>query len=128
MAKSNLTSMSVDALIKMRDDIGDVLSRKVDELRQQLSQLTGMSTATGKAKNGRRGKVHALKGAKVAPKYRDPETGLTWAGRGARPRWMQAYVKDGRSPEEFSVAGGAGKAARKKTAAKKSRKSRSAAE
>jgi DNA-binding protein H-NS len=26
---------------------------------------------------------------KVAPKYRDPETGATWTGRGKRPKWIE---------------------------------------
>lgn len=121
MAKSssNLAAMSVDALLRLRDEIGNMLSRKGDELRHQLSRLTG--SFGPKAKNGRRGKVHALKGAKVPPKYRDPKSGLTWAGRGAKPRWMQAYIKEGRSPEDFAVAGAGkpAKAARKKRAAKK---------
>jgi DNA-binding protein H-NS len=129
MAKSssNLAAMSVDALLKLRDEIGGVLGRKVGELRRQLSQLTGASGPG--AKNGRRKKAHALKGAKVPPKYRDPKTGATWAGRGAKPRWMQAYIKDGRAPEEFSVAGAgsSGKPGRKKTGAKRGRKAKAAA-
>lgn len=32
-----------------------------------------------------------LRGVKVAPKYRDPVTGLTWAGRGKTPAWVLAY-------------------------------------
>lgn len=31
-------------------------------------------------KDGRRGKV--------APKYRDPDTGATWTGRGIAPKWI----------------------------------------
>lgn len=31
----------------------------------------------------------ALKGTKVAPKYRDPATGALWTGRGARPAWLR---------------------------------------
>ena len=27
-------------------------------------------------------------GSKVAPKYRDPETGATWTGRGVAPKWI----------------------------------------
>ena len=27
-------------------------------------------------------------GKKVAPKYRDPETGKTWTGRGVAPKWI----------------------------------------
>lgn len=28
-------------------------------------------------------------GAKVAPKYRNPQTGDTWTGRGKPPKWIQ---------------------------------------
>lgn len=35
----------------------------------------------------------------VQPKYRNPETGETWAGRGREPMWMK-----GRDREEFAIA------------------------
>jgi hypothetical protein len=38
MAKSNLAAMSVDALLKLREDIGNVLRRRADELNDQLSR------------------------------------------------------------------------------------------
>ena len=31
----------------------------------------------------------AVKGSKVAAKYRDPATGATWTGSGKAPRWIQ---------------------------------------
>ena len=31
----------------------------------------------------------SLKGSKVPPKYRDPKTGITWSGRGVRPKWVR---------------------------------------
>ena len=34
----------------------------------------------------------------VAPKYRDPETGATWSGRGRTPRWMA-----GKDPAQFTI-------------------------
>jgi DNA-binding protein H-NS len=66
MAK--LASMSVDALLKMRDEIGEILSRRTDDLKRQLSALTGM----GKARQVRRktGKRKTLKGRKVAAQFR----------------------------------------------------------
>jgi DNA-binding protein H-NS len=94
---SNLASMSVDALLKLRDDIGAVLSRKADQLKKELKALgsdyaeVGRIAIYGKKKKGRR---NGLKGRKVAPKYRsrkDPK--LTWAGRGATPIWMKAEMK-----------------------------------
>ena len=37
-------------------------------------------------------------GTKVAPKYRDPETGATWTGRGKAPKWI-----DGQEREKFAI-------------------------
>jgi DNA-binding protein H-NS len=95
MAK--LASMSVDALLKMRDEIGDILSRKTDELKRQISALTGTGTSSkprtsGNGRNGRKRK--SLKGRKVAAQFRskkDPKQ--AWSGRGATPRWMKAEMK-----------------------------------
>jgi DNA-binding protein H-NS len=39
----------------------------------------------------------------VAPKYRDPDTGTTWTGRGLQPRWMRAAVARGKSPADFLI-------------------------
>lgn len=33
-----------------------------------------------------------------APRFRHPETGETWGGRGPRPRWLK-----GKDPEQFRV-------------------------
>ena len=37
-------------------------------------------------------------GSKVAPKYRDPNTGATWTGRGKAPRWL-----DGKDRNQFLI-------------------------
>src|SRR6266545_7909426 len=111
MAKQNLASMSVEALLKLRDDIAVTLSEKTSELKKQLARLTG-GGAVGRGRRGR-----SLKARKVAPKYRGPN-GETWAGRGARPRWMQEAIKAGAKPDDFLITQGA--SGRKKPAAKKS--------
>jgi DNA-binding protein H-NS len=41
----------------------------------------------------------------AAPKYRDPVTNKTWAARGAMPKWLKAYVGQGRNREEFLIDG-----------------------
>jgi hypothetical protein len=38
-------------------------------------------------------------------KYRDPETGRTWSGRGTVAKWLQVYVDQGHLIEEFRVGG-----------------------
>jgi DNA-binding protein H-NS len=83
---SKLASMSVEALLQLRDDIGSVLSRKAGELQ---AQLAGWISSAKKAVGRPRGSK--MKGRKVVPKYRNPKNrSETWAGRGAMPRWMAA--------------------------------------
>lgn len=41
--------------------------------------------------------------SKVAPKYRNAETGETWTGRGLQPRWLKSALAAGRSLAEFAI-------------------------
>ncbi|BBL76226.1 H-NS family nucleoid-associated regulatory protein [Methylomagnum ishizawai] len=44
------------------------------------------------------------KGTSVPVKYRDPNNAKNaWTGRGMKPRWLTAYLEQGRSQEEFRV-------------------------
>ena len=94
MARANLGSMSVDALLKLRDDVEQALSRRAKELQDQLSRL-GHAPAL-------RGGRSSLKGRKVAVKYRD-KSGNTWAGRGAQPVWLREKLKAGAKLEDYAV-------------------------
>lgn len=117
MAKINLAKLDVAALLKLRENVSTALSRRAHELEGQLARLGG-----GVGGRGRRGgRVSSLKGQKVAPKYRDPATGDTWAGRGARPRWLVARIKDGKKLQDFQIEKSAKKA---RKVAKKRRKSK----
>jgi DNA-binding protein H-NS len=99
----SLASMSVDALVKLRDDIGSVLSSKANELKKQLSALGSDYAEVGRiAVYGK--KRGALAGRKVAAKYRDPKTKMTWAGRGATPVWMRDALKAGKKADDFLIA------------------------
>jgi DNA-binding protein H-NS len=92
----SLTSMSVDELLRLRDDVGKVLRQKASQLEEQLSRLGG---EVGSPRGGRRS---GLKGRKVPAKYRDKE-GNTWAGRGAQPVWLREKLKAGAKLEDFAV-------------------------
>jgi DNA-binding protein H-NS len=39
-------------------------------------------------------KPRRSKGEKVAPKYRNPDTGDTWTGRGREPGWIKGKNRD----------------------------------
>jgi hypothetical protein len=111
MPRTSLGSMSVDALLKLRDDIGKVLSQKAVQLEAQLSKLGG------EVGGGRRS---AMKGRKVPVKYRDKK-GNTWAGRGAQPVWLRERLKAGAKLEDFAVQK---TAAARKASPKKAKKRR----
>jgi DNA-binding protein H-NS len=44
--------------------------------------------------------------APVLAKYRHPETGEAWSGRGSAPTWLKHLEEQGRRREEFTVGGG----------------------
>jgi hypothetical protein len=77
-----------------------------DPLRPQLCSFTGADVGNGVkrgCKPGRQG-GSTLKGRKGAAKYqskKDPK--LTWAGRGATPRWMREEIKGGKLMKEAST-------------------------
>ena len=123
MAKkpSNLASLTVDALLKMRDDIGAILSKRADQLKKELASLGADYAKVGRI--ALYGKKKALrKGRKVAAKYRNPKTGETYAGRGAMAGWLKAELKAGKKLEDFLIVKAAAplkKAAKTKRKAKR---------
>jgi DNA-binding protein H-NS len=120
---SKLTSMSVEALIRLRDDIGNVLSSKAGQLQRQLAALGDGGWITSGNKTVGRPRGSKMKGRRVAPKYRNPKNrSETWAGRGAMPRWMAAQIKAGTKREDFAIDKSAAKA--KRDPVKKSRRKR----
>jgi DNA-binding protein H-NS len=93
----SLKGMNVEALLNLRKEIGKRLAELQAELEKQLAALTGEAKLKGKAKS-------LLRGRKVPPKYRSP-SGETWAGRGARPKWMVAALKKGKKMDSFLIKG-----------------------
>jgi DNA-binding protein H-NS len=118
-----LKTMSIDKLLKLKDQIEAALASKVTEQRRALeSELSKLGRfqggAGGKVAFGRRG----ARGS-VAPKYRNPENASeTWAGRGLKPRWLTAAIKSGKKQDDFLIAT-AGKPS-KSNGRKKARKAR----
>lgn len=55
-------------------------------------------------KSAKPAKASKRAGAVVAAKFRGPN-GETWSGRGLTPKWLSALVAQGRTKEEFAIAG-----------------------
>jgi len=89
----SLKGMDVGALLRLRDQVDERLVELRAELEKQLAAFTGQAMLRGKSLTGR----------KVPPKYRS-RSGETWAGRGARPRWLVEALKKGKRIEDFLIA------------------------
>jgi DNA-binding protein H-NS len=122
IAMPSLASMSVDALFKLRDGVAAALNEKAEALKKELRSLGEDYAEVGRIAIYGRKRGGALKGRKVAVKYRD-RSGNTWAGRGAQPVWLREKLKAGAKLEDFAVHKSV--AARKRSP-KKSKKRRKA--
>ena len=99
--KSSLSTLSNDALCKLRDEIAALLNSRAENLRRELNQLTLGAVAPGGETNGAANGSKAHR-KKIAPKYRGPD-GSTWTGRGMTPRWLTRELKDGKKLEDFLI-------------------------
>ena len=85
MAKQTIAAMSIEALVKLRNEIGAALNRKAELLRKELASLGSDYAGVGRiALYGKK----SLKGRKPPIKYRHPKTRETWSGRGAQAGWL----------------------------------------
>src|SRR5262249_31405116 len=109
-AKINLSELNVEELMDLRERVEGLLSERRAELQEQLETM-GRAIAFGTRVV--RGGGSALKGRKVSPKYRGP-SGETWAGRGAKPRWLVAAIKGGKKLDDFLTDKSARKGRRKR--------------
>ena len=108
MPKINLSGMNVEALMDLRVRVDQML---LTEIERQLERMDRIDRTI--AVVGGRGGRSILKGRKVPPKYRGP-SGETWAGRGARPRWLVAAIKGGKKLDDFLIDKSARKGRRKR--------------
>src|ERR1700746_2774989 len=101
MAKVNLSGMTVEALMDLRQRVDEMLLEHRAEIEQQLERMDRTIAVVGGARVVGGGRS-TLKGRKVPPKYRS-RSGETWAGRGARPLWLVAAIKSGKKLDDFLI-------------------------
>lgn len=92
---SSLTTLSNEALCKLRDEIAVILNSRAENLLREVDLLTGGGGRKGTEGRGIR--------KKIAPKYRGP-IGETWTGRGMNPRWLTSALNEGKQLKDFLIA------------------------
>jgi DNA-binding protein H-NS len=108
MPKINLSGMTVEALMDLRKRVDEALNERRAEIEKQLERMAVVGS-----RRVVRGGGSALRGRKAPPKYRAP-SGETWAGRGARPRWLVAAIRGGKKLDDFLIDKSARKGRRKR--------------
>jgi len=101
MKNDDLRSMSVDELWRLHAlmvvELGRRIAAERDKLENRLRQLGALAgdSVVAPAKRPY---------PKVLPKYRNPENhSETWAGRGKRPRWLEAQLRSGKKLSDFLI-------------------------
>lgn len=86
--------------LKVKKAKASVQDRSRTELREKLEATAAAAGfKIGDLFGGRGGK-----GRKVAAKYANPDDpSETWTGRGRKPRWLSAKLKDGDKIEKFLI-------------------------
>ena len=85
---------------KLEKQIEEAKSREYVEVLNDVKQKIAdygfslVELGLGRGKAGKAGRPRAG----VAAKYRDPESGATWSGRGKPPRWIA-----GKNREQFAI-------------------------
>jgi DNA-binding protein H-NS len=102
-----------EALLRQQEEIARSIAEfqaaqrasVINEIKTLMAQH-GLTVAdlTTTSKRGSSSASAEKEPSKVAIKYRDPDTGSTWTGRGLKPRWLVAALENGRSLEDFLVA------------------------
>jgi DNA-binding protein H-NS len=72
---------------------GKLRADRIAKLRRELAALEGGAKTDRKTRGAASGKA----------KYRDPETGEEWSGRGRMARWLAAKVKAGEKAQRYLV-------------------------
>jgi DNA-binding protein H-NS len=104
----DFTSMSVDELWSLHEEISAMLSSRILEEKRELEKRLAIlnrgagairDTAATPASSGKPRRAYPV----VVPRYRNPETSETWSGRGKLPRWLATAMKAGRAMDEFLI-------------------------
>ena len=113
LGKFNLTSLSVDELWALHEEVGTMLSEKITAEKRTLEErlaklnsglMSGQATINRAALQGSERRVARRKYPPVLPKYQNPDDpSETWAGRGKQPRWVVSQLKAGKKINDFLI-------------------------
>ncbi len=101
----NLNTLSLKDLKDLQSQVAKQIAGYEDRKRREaLVELEEKARALGFTLAELTGTVVARKRTPAVAKYANPaDASDTWSGRGRKPRWFDAALKDGHKPEDLAV-------------------------
>jgi DNA-binding protein H-NS len=99
-----LSPNELDALINAAAEQKRRIQReRIGEVRKKLIALAKEEGYSIEELFGEGRRTSSAKGRSVPAKYRNPDGGETWSGRGKRPRWFTDALQAGRSEDDLLI-------------------------
>jgi DNA-binding protein H-NS len=100
--------MPIAELIKLREVVDRLLTQRMKREKQALLKAMAAISRFESAPKQRPRQTTGTatepkRRSKPKPKYKNPITGETWAGRGLQPRWLRKAIEAGHEPAEFRI-------------------------
>jgi DNA-binding protein H-NS len=106
LSDEQLDALAIEELIRLSDRIHKFIAIKVNRekkaLKEKLVLIEQYESRGASALDAAKPRFRS-KRSKATPKYRDPDTGLTWSGRGMVPRWLNAALARGHNRDDFLI-------------------------
>jgi len=101
----DLDGLSVADLKKLQSRVARaIVSYENRQKRKALVEIEDVAKKLGYSLAELTDQITARKRAPATPKYMNPaDRSQTWSGRGRRPRWFEAALEAGKSPDDMRI-------------------------
>jgi DNA-binding protein H-NS len=103
--EKNLNSLSLKELKELQSQVTKAIASFEDRKKKEaLAELEERAKAMGFSLAELTGTAVVRKRAPAVAKYANPaDRSDTWSGRGRKPRWFEAALNAGRTPEDLAI-------------------------
>jgi DNA-binding protein H-NS len=101
----NLHDLSLKELKELQAQVAKAISSYEDRKKKAaIAELEEVARASGFSLAELTGATIIRKRAPATAKFANPsDKSDTWSGRGRKPRWFEAALKDGKRPEDLAI-------------------------
>lgn len=101
----NLNDLSLKELKDLQSQLAKAIATFEDRKKKEaLSELEDRARSLGFSLAELTGATISRKRAPASAKYANPANSSdTWSGRGRKPRWFEAALNAGKSPEDLAI-------------------------